>query len=483
MARSSAISKLLAGLQRAPHDYTVPTSIFPSLSVDRIAADLRLTEKGAERGKENEPPSASAAFDDVENLIIERIETEKRAVSASYHDQIQTYDGRRDSLHFEERFSEIRQLAPQAVADFRVEAAQGRDELHLLRRTLVEAERDRDAFRERHGIKRAAKVSSNNSKALSFAILAALFVGETVVNGAFLSKANEQGLLGGVVQAVSFALLNVLVSFAIGLGVVSMINHRNVLMKLVGLVGLAGYLGFAVYLNLAMAHTRELSGHFIVDSGVEVMRRLIEAPLSISDVTSWIFFAVGPTFSVFAMLKGLTLNDTYPGYSAVETARLQAQARYTTRKSDLIDNLREIRDEVSEGMKDIGRDLSVKRGEFDSILQARARLNAAFTDFQSQLERAAISLLSIYREANRRARSDQQPERFSYPFSLDRSPIVADTVSETAGADLRKSIAESQEMLSAQAESVNAEFEAAVARYHQIDDIIPEAGNGATQKG
>lgn len=39
----------------------------PSLSVDRIASDLRLSEKGAERGRDNEPPSASAAFDDIES--------------------------------------------------------------------------------------------------------------------------------------------------------------------------------------------------------------------------------------------------------------------------------------------------------------------------------------------------------------------------------------------------------------------------------
>jgi hypothetical protein len=483
VARSSAISKLLAGLQRAPHDYAAPTSIFPSLSIDRLAADLKLSEKGAERGKENEPPSGSAGFDDVENLIVDRIEYEKRTVSDLYNDQIQTYRARLDNLDFAGRFAEIRQLAPQAVADFKVDANQGRDELYVLRRRIVATEKDRETFRTKHKIDRSARISSTGAKTLKVGLLLLLIVVEIGVNAIFLSKGNEQGVLGGAVQAFSFALLNVLVSFLIGLFLISLLNHRGVLLKLIGLVSLGAYLLFAVAVNLALAHIREVSSLLTPETGAEVMRRLHSAPLQIDDITSWVFFAVGLTFSILAMLDGLFFRDPYPGYAAIESSWLAAQDRYVIRKAELIEELREIRDEVSDGMQEIARDLSLKQSEFSAIVQSRARLNTAFVDVQSQLERAAMSLLSIYREANRRARSDAQPERFGSAFTLDRIAIVSEIESEGAQNELKSSIKSSQEMLVSQAETVNTEFEAAVARYHQIDDLIPEAADGSsTQK-
>ena len=101
MARSSAISRLLAGLHTPPHDYSKTTSIFPNLNVGKLASDLRLEEKGASRGKANQPPANSETLDDVEHLIVERIEQERRAAHGSYNDQLQTYSERMTALNFE----------------------------------------------------------------------------------------------------------------------------------------------------------------------------------------------------------------------------------------------------------------------------------------------------------------------------------------------------------------------------------------------
>ncbi len=46
----------------------------------------------------------------------------------------------------------------------------------------------------------------------SSSILAILFIIEVMINGSLLAKANIGGLLGGAVQAVSFAALNIIAS-------------------------------------------------------------------------------------------------------------------------------------------------------------------------------------------------------------------------------------------------------------------------------
>ena len=157
----SALTRLMNGLKREQHDYRVSLDVFPALNVDKLAADLRLAQLGAERGAREEPASDTAALDDVENAVVERVEAEKNAAHGTFVDEIRTYTERLTGLDFEGRFSAIRQAAPAAVSEFRAEAAQGRDELHGLRRHLSDLERESEAFRGRHKLNRTARWASN----------------------------------------------------------------------------------------------------------------------------------------------------------------------------------------------------------------------------------------------------------------------------------------------------------------------------------
>src|ERR1700676_1749736 len=148
----SALSRLVNGLKREQHDYRVSLDVFPVLNTDKIAADMRLAKIGAERGAREEPPSDTIALDDIENAIVERVEAEKNAAHGILLDEVRTFKERLMGLDFEGRFGTIRQAAPAAVSEFRAEAAQGRDELHGLRRHLADLELERDDFRRRHNL-------------------------------------------------------------------------------------------------------------------------------------------------------------------------------------------------------------------------------------------------------------------------------------------------------------------------------------------
>ena len=101
-----------------------------------------------------------------------------------------------------------------------------------------------------------------------------LIVIEVMVNGTFLAKGSELGLLGGAVEASIFAALNVLISFFIAFYGVRQLNHRRTLLKLIGIISIILYILFSLSLNLALAHYREVSGTLIDEAGREVIRRL-----------------------------------------------------------------------------------------------------------------------------------------------------------------------------------------------------------------
>jgi hypothetical protein len=473
-SKPSAIERLLALFSQPTHDYRPATEIFLDLNVGRIADALKLAQRGRERGAQNRPPSDAQTPDDVEHQILERIEAHKQDAHSIFLDQTQTYDQRVAALNFEERFAVIQQAAPEAVGDFRAEAALGRDELFGLRRRVWDSERERDHFRARHKIVRPARLSTPAKTIFKIGLLAVMLVIEIVVNGVFLSKSNEGGLLGGAAQAVSFATLNIVASFLCGLVPIRLINRREIFLKFLGFISLIAYLAFAVALNLTLSHLREMPPTITGEIGHEVLLQLTQRPFVLNDINSWVFFGFGFIFSIIAMADGLLFTDPYFGYGALEQRCIEARDQYTDGKSRLIENLREIREKASHAMREAARDLSVRRGEYDAILLARGRLTQRFVEHQNQIERSARALLSIYREANQSARTQPPPGYFSQPYKLERIIYAGNEPNEALREKLSRSIEETKKLLDDQIKAIHDVFNKAVESYREIDELIPE---------
>jgi hypothetical protein len=474
LAVRSALARLVSGLKREQHDYRASLDIFPTLNVAKLAADLRPGKSGAERGAEEQPSCDSAALDDIENRIVEIVEAEKNSAHGVLLDELHVYKERLSGLDFEGRFATIRHAAPAAVSQFRAEAAQGRDELHSLRRRLRDVEAERDEFRRRHRLTRTARYAAGGNFTLKIGVLLLLFVFEIFLNGFFLAKGSELGYVGGAAEALTFALVNIGISFLVGAVALREINHRNYVRKLLGLIALAGYVVVIIGLNLTLAHYREVAGSLVSDAGQAVLVRLRTTPLAITDVKSWLFFAIGLLCSLVALGESYLLFDPYPGYGLLEKRRLGAYDAYIKRKNELIATLLEIRDEAIEILEEASRDLAIRRGEHDAILEGRARLTRLFEAHQQHLNRTANALLSTYREANMRNRTTPAPPRFAVPYALEKIPVDQEPQSKSAREDLRHALAESRDILIEQVRAIHDEFERAFASYHEIDDLVEE---------
>jgi uncharacterized protein YukE len=478
--RPSAIARIRALLNQPTHHYRPATTVFLDLNVDRVADELRLAERGSERGADNRPTSDAQTLDDVEHQVVERIEAHKQDANAIYLDHVHTYDERLTALSFEERFATIQQAAPEAVGDFRAEATVGRDELFVLRRRLNESEVERERFRAHHRIERPARLASLGKIILKIGVLAILFIIEVVINGSFLAKANVGGLLGGAAQAVTFAALNIIASFFWGMVLIRLVNRRNYFLKLIGLLSFLAYLAFATALNLTLSHLREIPPAVAVSDNVgqEVLHRLLTAPYGLTDINSWILFTIGFIFSLIAMADGLLFFDPYIGYAGLERRWVDATRQFATARSELIERLRDIREDATETMNEAARDLSVRRSEYDALLQGRSRLAQRFDHHQNQIEQTCRALLEIYREANRKARSTPAPDYFTKAYAVPRISYTGGEPDTSARDNLRQMIADTQELLNQQIKAIHEAFDNAVRTYREIDELLPEKKNG-----
>jgi uncharacterized protein YukE len=366
------------------------------------------------------------------------------------------------------------------VGDFRAEATVGRDELFVLRRRLNESEVERERFRQRHRIERPARLASLGKVILKIGVLAILFIIEVVINGSFLAKANVGGLLGGAAQAVTFAALNIIASFFWGMVLIRLVNRRNYFLKLIGLLSFLAYLAFATALNLTLSHLREIPPAVAVSDrvGQEVLHRLLTAPYGLTDINSWILFTIGFIFSLIAMADGLLFFDPYIGYAGLERRWVDATRQFATARSELIERLRDIREDATETMNEAARDLSVRRSEYDALLQGRSRLAQRFDHHQNQIEQTCRALLEIYREANRKARSTPAPDYFTKAYAVPRISYTGGDPDTSARDNLRQMIAETQELLNQQIKAIHEAFDNAVRTYREIDELLPEKKNG-----
>lgn len=471
MPRRTAFDRLITNLSKPPHDYHRSLEVFPSLDVDKIAEELDLETHGNERAAEKPRGRASTVPDDIELKIQERVESEKKGAYTVLEDELQTYTKRLSGLDIVGRFSEIQRAAPSCITEFTAEVATGRDELHGLRRNLVEIENELENFRKDHGLKRTARSHSSGMTFLKWAFLGFLWVFESALNGSFLAKGSDQGLVGGISEAIGFASLNVFGALIFATIGARQMYHQSVVRKVIGFISIIAWIIVTLVLNLALAHYREVAGTLADQGGQQVIGRLLQSPFELADINSWVLFGVGLIFAIGAFIDGLMLFDPYPGYGALQKRVDRARDAYATRKAELVEELRAVCEDYGTIMDELSRDLGVRRGEYDDIIAQRGRLVGLFNSHQAHLESSGNALLAVYCRAKGSSGSRK-------PFKLQRIEVSANQPEESDREEMKATIKSAQKVLKEQNEQIHQEFDKALKQYRQIDDLFPGGSDG-----
>jgi hypothetical protein len=481
--RFEALNKLYESVREASHDFRITTAPFKQFDPEQLERTLEIEEKGRSNGGANHPASSSVEPDEVEKTIIEQIEGARDEAYQVLEDRLHDYATRIRNFDFDGHFSHVRMTNNSSVDDFRANVASGRDELYSLRNLLRQADIELADFRERNGLeKRVAQMKTVGFTILKWMIIVVLLFLETALNGVFLAEGSTQGLVGGYTVAFAFAFGNVVLTVLNGWFLIPRVVHKSAAQRALGYVGIIVWIGVATIVNFVLAHYREVSQLGVDDVGRAVMDHIRTSTFDFTSISSWILFFSGLIFSLIALVDTLLMRDIYPGYGGTFQRYLDREDDYIGRKIELIGDLKKTRDEHNTTVENIIRALSNRRKDSAAAIDARSRMIKLYSEHQIHLEIVARRLLGTYREANRKARTEPVPLRFSKQFKLDRIKADVDKSSDWSDKELAERINAAQAELIEQMTRISNEFDEAVKSYHQLDNIFPETINGATRQ-
>ena len=469
----TALSKLLKSFKIAQHDYKINTELFGSLDAVKVAKELDLEKIGAEKGSKNLPNQTSQIPDEVESQISERIDAARVKANEIAENQIQTYSDRISNLDFEGHFSQLRQVGPLVINEIQTETQNSLNEMNIRRKKYLDIENEYKHFRSTNGLdNRTAKLTSPAHNFVRVLILVLMIAVETVLNGSFLAKNNAAGILGGSLDAFTFAFINIGFSVLLTVFLIKQISRPGIIFKIVGLIGVAAWFCVVMTINLGLAHFRETSGAFLDGAGNQVVQRLIERPFNLEELKSWVLFGVGTLFAAITLADVITFSDIFPGYTKVQEKWDNEQDEYKAEFENLLENITSIKDEYHDNLSKIGEDLTIRQQELDKIISGKNRLVALYNSNNEQLQRSADVLFSAYFESNKSKRTEPAPKRYDIHYRLKPLELSSgENFSSRETKQIKKKIAEAKNLLDGQISDVLAEVSQAITQLRNLDEL------------
>ena len=471
---------ILENLRKPPDNYIRSMMPFLEFDLDKMKKSMKLVKTGKKRGEKDQPPTESESLDDVEQTILTTINTEKKSSHQTYLDHLRAYSDRLRSLNFEVRVSQIETSASNAIAEFRTQMSYGKDYLYQLRRQVVEIEKEVENFRKENNLERTAHIPK--SRLLHFSFVLMLLLLETVLNGYFLARGSEFGILGGVLEALSIAAINVGLGFMVGKWIPPNIFHKGVFRKILGYALTGAYLLAVLGFNLLVAHYRDaLGGDLPAEAPHLALETFLAAPFMVADFKSWMMVALGFFFSILATVGSFKMDDPYPGYGNLERRRTMILNDYTETKLSLIDELTFTKDVAAEKMDGARKDIADRKSECLSIINGRESMKVSYQHHLDYLQSCTNELFTLYRESNRQSRKTHPPNHFSElpTLSIPQSPKIVTFFDENID-NVNKDVKKTNAILKKNVDLLFEEYRQAVESYKQIEQLTLEEIDNAS---
>lgn len=473
--------KALASRLGESRDGELPSiQFFPPLDLDQISRQLELEVRGSDHGKRNLPAPEAQVPDLAELEIRSEIERRTRKALEDYRSQLNLYESRaRRAIVTPEEPAEIAAAGEAALADFKVHVANDLDHLHIEQHKVKASQEELQRFQATHGLRRFPRVPTSRETRFRVIVLLIFVSIESFLNGTFFAEGSDQGMIGGVQQALVFSALNIGAAVICALYFIPLLRHRRRSANVLGMSLVLLYTLFDIAFNLCIAHFRDLfsASDGIVSAHV-FWQQLFQQPLSLADMQSWVLFCAGIALSVAALLDASGLGDPYPGFSRIGRKYESAVSSYATSKAHRLGDLMERRDRALSEMKDViatikSRDLDVRLAH-----EGSARLHQELIAFLDHLASAHELLVLRYREFNRRTRTMSPPGYFaSLPSRPDflEAP-TAPNLPHPSEVFSEKVVVHMEHYIRA----VSTEFTEALTKYQSVSHLTASSGHVAS---
>lgn len=470
----SAFQSFLSALKADRHPFAPGTASFPTLDTEKLQRDLRLAERGHERGKAELPPSGEQAFDTVEQEVVSSILKLQGEAAQVYADNMDVYAQRLSHLDVRQQFATIRTLARNTTAEFNTQVLNDKNELYIARRNVTDAEHQFEDFRQRHGLRRIAVLPQ--SKVWVFAVIVFCALLETIFNARFFTETAEQtgreigGWIGGLQIAVLITVMNISLGLGFGAIVLRQLQHRNLLRKAFFVLVLLAYPVLLLAGNFLAAHFRDA---FVVDpatAGNAAVSLLIDRQWRLDSFSSYGLVFVGIVVSLISLYEGFRFDDPYPGFGSVSRQREIILNEYAATKRALHEELATIKDQGLAEIEELKAQVRSYNSEYAAVLQSRQSHVQKYQAHLAHLQSAANTLLAVYRGANAKARTTPAPAHFATGWVPGWEVPIAprDPDGEARERFVNQTV---QEVSECSVELVAA-YDAAIRQYDLIDNLV-----------
>ena len=241
---------------------------------------------------------------------------------------------------------------------------------------------------------------------LHFAWIFVFIFLEALINSYFFGEASSLGLLGGVFIGFVTSFFNVVLSTMAGF-ILRYKNHVSLLKKFTGLTIFTLFLVAIFAIHLFIAHYREIlatNAHVDIWS---VLKPTIEQPFALHDMESLILISIGLLITLFSILKGMSLDDEYPGYSRVYRRWKEKEEEFLKSKKQarsLMRNLHSTTLNKSDGML---KTLEKSRKKLESLNSDLDDFINTYRGYHIRAVEGARQILSDYRAGVRFVLNDK----------------------------------------------------------------------------
>ncbi|HKK70887.1 MAG TPA: hypothetical protein VKA86_06700 [Candidatus Krumholzibacteria bacterium] len=413
MGFASEVKRILAGSNGRP--FRFDSLSFDPPDVDRAAARLKLADLGKRNGIDDLPQTNDTQPDGPHEKIYQYVEREIASTKAESEVALMGLDEHLAALDTDAIVKTLRRVPTELRNALEDNRRSLEFQLARAREQLESAREEYQRFRRERGIRRAPRYPEEKMNLLLFVF--AIFVVEAITNAWFFATGSELGMVGGTVIAAGFALVDVAVSFNLGRLAKKVLapaaGHR-----LLGGTMAAVFAVWAVVYNLVVAHVREERYTEIQQATVQGLQSFRESPLGLEDTTSWVLVVLGLLYSIFAMIDGARYDDAWFGYEDHHRKLLMAEEEYEYSKSALFEQARQLRDEAARNCDLLATKVADVVVNLSNGIERKKTLQRNYEHFMRASEQVCRTLISTYRDENRRHRSTPPPPYFDEPFAV-----------------------------------------------------------------
>lgn len=418
---------------RPRHDYLPGTTIFREIDLDLVARELRLEELGERDGKAELPPSDSTAITATETAIGRRVRHYWDEAAQGVRRAQESLASRWSSLTAD---AEIDTLLsePKAVRSTMNDVArEGRDQLEALYHDWKDHHQHLAEFREAEVISRPPL--RPKSTALKLAVVMMAVALELAINVSAFAGGEEFGLAGAFLKVLAIPFLNIGVAGVLIYAVARHVVRRQGWARALGLLGFALTFAWVLLFNLTISHWRDSLGtQMSLEAGSSAFRAMIENPLGIANLNSWLLFAAGFSAGLLGGYDGWIWTDPHPGYGRRVEALAKAELLYNQRRAWYVARLGHIAAGATKALRDAlvkAETSSTRRPELAAQLMA---LEEDVDRYRAHLQAVGEDLVIRYREANARSRSTPPPQHHQRELAIELPRITLPALQSPAEA-------------------------------------------------